>query len=238
MGPLRAPESPQEVTRCRDGADSQRLAAVRTVRARRSVHVVRSGQPRSISFSWKKLSWTRRSSLICGRPGGRSATVLGATSAPQIRWRWRHRACFRRRMIRSGLKRRQVWTTWNTLPFGAGHPEVTSPLLRRVARRHVDHDAFSTLPVRERPVSCLTATHLRHVRAGASSGLNRPSEGTASLRRGRMMPLPPKRQARLGRVARKRARCVRAVDPDKSGLQFPPEAGRGEENFSGLRFSR
>jgi hypothetical protein len=174
----------------------------------------------------------------CGRPGGRSATVLGATSAPQIRWRWRHRACFSRRTIRSGLKRRQVWTTWNTLPFGAGHPEVTSPLLRRVARRHVDHDAFSTLPVRERPVSYLTATHLRHVRAGASSGLNRPSEGTAGLRRGRMMPLPPKRQARLGRVARKRARCVRAVDPDKSGLQFPPEAGRGEENFSGLRFSR
>lgn len=41
MGPLRAPESPQEVTRCRDGADSRRLAAVQTVscspeRARRA----------------------------------------------------------------------------------------------------------------------------------------------------------------------------------------------------------
>lgn len=37
----------------------------------------------------------------------------------------------------------------HTLPFGAGHPEVTSLLLRQVALRHIDQDAFSTLPVRE-----------------------------------------------------------------------------------------
>lgn len=34
--------------------------------------------------------------------------MLGATSASQIRWRWRHRACFRGRIRRFGLKRRQV----------------------------------------------------------------------------------------------------------------------------------
>jgi hypothetical protein len=167
-----------------------------------------------------------------------SATVSRATSAPQIRWRWRHRACFSGRIWIRSETAPGLDNLVNTLPFEAGHPGVTSPLLRRVARRHVDHDAFSTLPIRERPVSRLTAisssprSHRSKLRLEPF-----PRKGTAGLRRGRVMPLSPKRQARLGRVARKRARCVRAV-ARQVGPEFPLEAGRGEENFSGLRFSR
>lgn len=76
-----------------------------------------------------------------------------------------------------------------TLPFGAGHPEVTSPLLRQVALRHIDQNAFSTLPVRESPrQSEPTTSSSRHVRVRSKLRSNRPPEGTAGLRGGRMMP--------------------------------------------------
>lgn len=50
-----------------------------------------------------------------------------------------------------------------------------------------------------------------------------PRVGRLHLRRGRVFPVPPKRQPALRRVARERARCVRVLDLS-SRPQVPAEA--------------
>jgi hypothetical protein len=135
-----------------NGAIRRRLAAVRTVYMLAGACTSRAVGTALEAFSWKKartgpggldlLQATRRSSATVSR------SYVSVTDQVALEAQSLHQLPGPR--VRSetapGLD-----NLVNTLPFGAGHPEVTSPLLRQVARRHVDQDAFSTLPVRESP---------------------------------------------------------------------------------------
>jgi len=206
---------------------SRRLAAVQTefVLAGACTSCAVGNRARYLLLEEGESS-TRRSRSFAGDPEV-VRNRLWATSAPQIRWRWRHRAYFRVRIWIRSETAPGLDNLVNTLPFGAGHPEVTSPLLRRVARRHVDHDAFSTLPVRESSRQSPDGQPIFATFARSKLRLNRPPQGTAGLRRGRMMPVPPKRQARPGaggsQASQVRPRCdltSQAAVPARSGSRI------------------
>lgn len=140
--------------------------------------------------------------------------MLGATSASQIRWRWRHRACFRGRIQGFGLKRRQVGQPGSHSAVRCGPPGgdfAPTPSSRTEALRSrcvVDAPRQGVAP-------SLDDGRLISPRSGPEQAPVEPSpEGDCR---------PPKRSGdaldrRSGkpawrRVARKRARCVRAACP-------------------------
>jgi hypothetical protein len=209
-------------------------------RARRSVHVVRSGHcARGLLLEEGEKSDPGVSILL--RPTRRSfATVawsyVSVTDQVTLEAQSLHQAPDPRTRSETapGLD-----NLVHTLPFGAGHPEVTSLLLRQVALRHVDQDAFSTLPVRESSrQSKLTAGSSRHVRVRSKLRSNRPPEGTAGLRRGRMMPLAAEAASPPGGGWLASEPGAFALRVRRIGLQFPRGAGSRKEDQGEPRFSR
>lgn len=184
---------------------------------------MRSGQPRIVP------SPGRRREL---RPGGlaRGPTGVGPDRCcelrqrPQIRWRWRREACSSPKKLPKRLLAETAPGLDNleALPFEAGYPEVPGLYSRyhtQTRRSVCVFDAPEGPPRRISPTAtCLTPLS----RSGCSSRHSpEPKPGRRSLERvhrsseeGRVQPLLPKRQARRGRVARERARCVRP-EPDE-----------------------
>jgi hypothetical protein len=109
------------------------------------------------------------------------------------------------------------WTTWKRCRSNRCSPEAPRSYSRghtQTRRSVCVFDAPGGAPRRISPTAtCLTPLLKRRMLIsplfpGRSPG-RRSLERDAGLRRGQVQPLPPKRQARRGRVARKRARCVR-----------------------------
>jgi hypothetical protein len=76
------------------------------------------------------------------------------------------------------------------------------------------------------------ASRLISLRSAESSSVSRPTSGAPAPPKRPGLPVPPERQPARGRVARKRARCVRELNLS-SRLQVP--AGAGGAHRSGLR---
>lgn len=170
-----------------------RLTTVRTVRVRRSGHVMRSGQPRIVP------SPGRRREL---RPGGLARGPTGAgpdrccelRQRPQIRWRWRREACSSPKKLPKRLLAETApgWTTWKRCRSKPVHPEVPRTLLQishadtsisvrfRCPRRSTPPDlSDSHLPDSAREERMLTSPLSR---AGAWKTI--PRKGPPILRRG------------------------------------------------------